>query len=360
MAEVKIDLPAGGYRIVIDLFAIDNLGNLIKQLKLSGKAMIVTDENVGPLYGEKVVQVLKQAGIEGELAVVVPGEDSKSLAVAGELYTKAIETGLDRQAVIVALGGGVVGDLAGFVAATYLRGVPFVQVPTTLLAQVDSSIGGKVAVNHPLGKNLIGAFYQPRLVVADINALATIPRRELSTGLAEIIKHGLIADKSFFEYLQANRKEIIARQPGNLLEMVRRSCEIKGRVVEQDEKETYLRMILNFGHTIGHAIEGNTAYSVYTHGEAVAIGMHGAALISYYMGLCTAATLAAVRDTLEQFGLPVKASDCRPEELMSFLARDKKSIDGAVNWVLLESVGKVVISNKVPQDVILKALTDIT
>jgi len=360
MTKVQVNLPTGGYTIHIGPAGIGKIGELVGELKLAGKALVVSDDNVGAMYGEKALNSLADEGFKAELATVSPGEDSKTLAAAMKLYTKAITMELDRHSPIIALGGGVVGDLAGFVAATYLRGVPFIQVPTSLLAQVDSSVGGKVAVNHPLGKNLIGAFFQPRLVIADTSVLNTLPVRELSTGLAEVAKHAIIAAPDFLDYLEENHLAIMAKEQGPLAEIIRRSCQIKAGVVEQDEKEAHLRMILNFGHTIGHAVEASVGYGLYTHGEAVAIGMHGAALISRYLGLCSSETVSAVCSILRRFGLPLLARQCSPDELLAFFSRDKKRVGGAINWVLLKSIGEVAIVNQVPEDVIRKALAEIT
>ena len=360
MTEVIVNLPSGRYSILIAPAMIKQLGQLVSRLELRPQALVVTDANVGPLYGEQVLAGLRGAGIKTELATVPAGEQSKSLAAAMELYTKAITLGLDRRSPIIALGGGVVGDLTGFVAATYLRGVPFIQIPTSLLAQVDSSVGGKVAVNHPLGKNLIGAFYQPRLVVIDTDLLATLPKRELSSGLSEIIKAALIADQDFYRYLSANHAVIMAGDSAALIEITNRSCQIKARVVEEDEKETRRRMVLNFGHTIGHAVEAAAGYGVYTHGEAVAIGMHGATLLSHYMGLCPAPTVDAVCLILKQFGLPSTAKGCRPDELFNFLLRDKKNLGNRLNWVLLGGIGQVTISDNAPELLIRRVLAEIT
>ncbi|MBP2654763.1 MAG: aroB [Firmicutes bacterium] len=361
MAEVNVDLPTGAYNIHIIPGEIGEIGRLVAGVGLAGKALVVSDEIVGALYGEVVLKSLKRAGCEAELICVPPGENSKDLAVAMELYTKAVMMGLDRHSPVVALGGGVVGDLAGFVAATYMRGVPFIQIPTTLLAQVDSSVGGKVAVNHPLGKNLIGAFYQPRLVLADINVLNTLPERELSAGLAEVVKYGIIADAALFKYLQDNYVGIKEKDQAVLTKIVSDSCNIKARVVEQDEKESYLRMILNFGHTIGHAVEAATEYSRYKHGEAVAIGMHGAALISYYMGLCSVQTVDSIKELLKAFELPLVARECCADELSGFLNHDKKNVGGLINWVLINNaIGEVVIQSDVPKEVICRVLSELT
>jgi 3-dehydroquinate synthase len=360
VAKVDVKLPSGSYAIHIEPHGIAQLGKRVKELFLADKALVISDDTVGTLYGETVLNLLASEGIAAELFCIPAGESSKSLDNAEKIFTKAITMGLDRHSPVLALGGGVVGDISGFIAATYLRGVPFVQVPTTLLAQVDSSVGGKVAVNHQLGKNLIGAFYQPRLVVADVDVLTTLPGRELSSGIAEVIKYGVIADQAFFAFLKARHDDIADGNKEALTEIVRRSCEIKARVVEQDEKESHLRMILNFGHTIGHAVEANTRYTKYTHGEAVAIGMYGAALISNYLGLCGASDVEELRQLIGLYRLPLKAAQCKPEELAAFLTRDKKSIGGKINWVLLDSIGQVRISNDVPQEVVLSALQELT
>ena len=360
MAEVKVNLPSKGYSIHIEAGGLDRLGGFMGRLGLGGRALVVSDENVAVRYGERAMASLDGAGIAAALAVVPAGEEAKSLAVADTLFGRAIAAGLDRACPVVALGGGVVGDLAGFIAATYLRGVPFVQVPTTLLSQVDSSVGGKVAVNHPAGKNLIGAFHQPRLVVADIELLATLPARELASGLAEVVKAGVIADAAFFAYLERNAAAALARDPAVLTEVVRRSCEIKAAVVEQDEKESHLRMILNFGHTIGHAVEAAAGFSRYSHGEAVAIGMHGVALLSRLLGRCGDDTVAAVTGLLTRFGLPTTAEGLGVAELLDYLVRDKKSVGGAVSWVLAEGVGRVTITRDVPDEAVRRVLTEIT
>ena len=360
MADVKVNLGERSYTIHIDVSNTNLIGTFLQDMKVNKKILVISDTTVGDLYGIQFINRLNDLGFTVELYCVSPGEHSKSLDSAMMLYTKAITLGLDRNSAIIALGGGVIGDLSGFVAATYLRGVPFVQIPTSLLAQVDSSVGGKVAVNHPMGKNLIGAFYQPRTVVIDIDFLTTLPDRELYTGLAEVIKYGLIADKEFFTYLTDNTEQILNKSPIVLAEIVRRSCEIKAWVVEQDECESSIRAILNFGHTIGHAIEANTHFSTYNHGEAVAIGMYGAALISNHLGICTKITVDILKHTLIQFNLPVYAPECNVDDLFKLLYRDKKVLDNKINWVLLNEIGRVNICNQVPENIVKMALSEIT
>ena len=360
MADVNIHVPGGSYNIHIAPGGLELAGKLVGGLGLTPRALIITDDNVAPLYGDKVLESLHRAGVHAELVSVNAGEAAKSLVVAEKLYTKAIQTGIDRRSPIIALGGGVVGDLAGFVAATFQRGVPFIQFPTTLLAQVDSSVGGKVAVNHPLGKNLIGLFYQPRLVLTDINTLTTLPGRELASGLAEILKHGLIADPDLFNFTISQAESLQACKGGPLSKVIERSCEIKADVVMRDEREESLRMILNFGHTIGHAVEAATGFTKYRHGEAVAIGMYGAALLSYRLKLCAASTVEAVNSALGRLGLPVSAPGCDPEELFAIVSRDKKKIGGSLHWVLIEDIGSVVIRADVPDDEVRAVLAEIT
>lgn len=289
--------------------------------------------------------------------VTIPaGESSKCLSVAEKLYTRAIELGLDRKSPIFALGGGVVGDLAGFIAATYMRGVPFVQLPTSLLAQVDSSVGGKVAVNHALGKNLIGAFYQPKGVFMDLSMMESLPKREIATGLGEIIKYGIIYDADFFAYLEQHADAVLALEREAAVHMIARSCEIKAAVVSEDEKESGLRRILNFGHTMAHAIEKETGYLRYNHGEAVAIGMIGAADISARLGMIPEADVARVEALVTRMQLPTKAEGCTVDAMYRDIFHDKKTINGKVNWVLMQGIGKVTCRNDVPEDIVREAM----
>lgn len=359
VANVEVHLGERSYTIHIAVSNMNRITTVLQEIKVN-KMLVVSDTIVGGLYGRRLAELLKQEACAAELYCVSPGESSKSLDTAMELYTKAIDLGLDRHSAIIALGGGVIGDLSGFVAATYLRGIPFIQIPTSLLAQVDSSVGGKVAVNHPLGKNLIGAFYQPRSVLIDIDFLQTLPERELSTGLAEVIKYGMIADKTFFSYLRSYSRQILAKDADILTEIVRRSCEIKAGVVEKDECESSLRAILNFGHTIGHAVEANTGFSRYNHGEAVAIGMHGAALVSHYLDMCSLEVVDTLKRSLVEFNLPLYAPESATEDLFQLLYRDKKVLDNKINWVLLKDIGEVCVCNQVPEAVVKRALAKIT
>ena len=356
MRKVKVDLGENSYDITIGYGLDEELVQFVRQAGFSAKAMIVTDSNVGPLYSGRIKKLLESAGLSPVVAEVPAGERAKCLKVAESLYTKAIELGLDRKSPIFALGGGVVGDLAGFIAATYMRGVPFVQLPTSLLAQVDSSVGGKVAVNHPLGKNLIGAFYQPQAVFMDLSLMDSLPAREIYTGLGEIIKYGIIYDADFFAFLEANQQAVLALEPEAVIHMIARSCEIKAAVVSQDEQEQGLRRILNFGHTMAHAIEKETGYVRYNHGEAVAIGMVGAADISCQLGLIDETAVARVTALIAGLKLPVKAVGCTVDAMYADIFHDKKTIGGKVNWVLMTEIGTVISRNDVPEPIVRQAM----
>lgn len=360
MAEVRVDLEEHSYTIHITAGGISRVGALMRSLSLGDKALIVTDENVFPLYADRLVDSLTAVGFIPSVITVPAGEGSKSLTTANNVFTKAIQMELDRKSPMIALGGGVVGDLTGFVAATYLRGVPFIQVPTTLLAQVDSSVGGKTAVNHTFGKNLIGAFYQPNLVVIDTEALQTLPERELKAGLAEVVKYGVITDYKFLSYLEKNAGALLITDLSVLTTVIERCCQIKAEVVAQDEREDSVRMILNFGHTIGHAVEAAGGYSEYNHGEAVAVGMHAAALISRRLGLCRQSHVDFLKNLLISLGLPLLTPGYLPENLLSYLARDKKIISGKINWVLMSGLGQVTITHEVSQAIIMEILSEIT
>lgn len=359
MNEVRVSLGERSYTIHIGNHILETIGEKMLDFSFSRTAFIISDTNVAPLYLDTVADSLRKAGFIVHTAIVPAGEQSKAFTTAESLFTTCIEKGLDRKSPIIALGGGVVGDLAGFIAATYLRGVPFIQIPTSLLAQVDSSVGGKVAVNHPLGKNLIGAFYQPKFVLIDIATLTTLPPRELSTGLAEVIKYGLIADHALFNYLSKHSEEVLSLDYQAIRHLVTRSCEIKSDVVTRDEKESSLRMILNFGHTAAHAIEANTGYRKYNHGEAVAIGMVVAARISQACGYISEADVDTIENQIAQYRLPLVAEDCREEELYNLLYHDKKMIGGKLNWVLLKSISKTEIRSDINEAIIHQALETI-
>lgn len=357
--KVRVETGSGAYDIFIQEGLLAKAGELIRAHVRSDRALVVSDATVVDLYGDKVVTGLRSAGMTATLLPIPPGEASKSFAMLEEVHTAAIKAGLDRHSPIVALGGGVVGDLAGFAAATYLRGVPLVQIPTSLLAQVDSSVGGKVAINHPMGKNLVGAFYQPAAVIIDTTVLATLPEREIQSGMAEVLKYGIIADAAFFRWLTDNYSAVSVRDSAALTRIIKRCCEIKAAVVNADEREAGQRMKLNFGHTFGHAIEASGGFAKYTHGEAVAIGMRGALRLSQLAGLCSQDTVGLVCQALSAYGLPLSARDLALETVMSFMARDKKSFSGQITWVLTREIGDVIFKNDVPAHLVLEVLAEL-
>lgn len=312
-------------------------------LPAAADALIVTNETVAPLYAARLSDRLK-AQHRRVLTVALPdGEVHKDWRTLNCIFDALLEAGCDRKTLIYALGGGVVGDMAGFAAACYMRGVPFVQVPTTLLAQVDSSVGGKTAINHPLGKNMIGAFYQPVRVVCDLELLDTLPARELSAGLAEVIKYGPIADATFLDWLESNLERLLARDRAALSHAVQRSCEIKAWVVGQDERESGLRAILNFGHTFGHAIEAGLGYGAWLHGEAVGCGMVLGAELSARLGLIDAAFVARLKSLIARAGLPVQAPPMPSARWLELMRVDKKAEAGEIRFVVIEQVGRAAV-----------------
>jgi 3-dehydroquinate synthase len=359
MPQVRVSLGDRSYDILIDRGLIGRLGHLVRTaLPRATRALIITDTNVAARLGSPAKSALEQAGLETIKATVPAGEASKSLAQAYNLYSACVNAQLDRHSVIVALGGGVVGDLAGFVAATYLRGIPFVQVPTTLLSQVDSSIGGKTGVDLPQGKNLVGAFHQPSLVVADLDTLSTLPRRELSAGLAEVVKHAVIRDAGFLRVLESEAESILALDPVVMGSMVETNCRIKAGVVSADETEKGLRAILNFGHTVGHAVEASVGYGAWLHGECVAAGMVAATAISRILGVLQEPDLPfRLERLLQRLGLPTRLPpDASLATLQPLMLRDKKAEAGQINWVLPVRAGEVVVTPNVPMDAVAKAI----
>jgi len=343
MKEISVQLAKRSYQIKIGNNLLINLGRELEAFNLSQKCLVVTNPLVFKLYGSQVQSSLQRAGFKTTIVLVDDGEQAKSLEWAARLYDAALRAELDRNSPIVALGGGVVGDLAGFVAATYMRGVPFIQVPTTLLAQVDSSVGGKVAINHPQGKNLIGAFHQPKLVLTDLNTLKSLPPRELRSGLAEVIKYGVIWDKDFFVYLESNIKEALNLNDAVLEFLIAKSCAIKAAIVEKDEQEKALRAILNFGHTFGHVYEALTNYNTYRHGEAVAMGMVEVTKFAYSRGLVTREFLTELKNVLTLAGLPLEpSSSFSSDKILDLMKHDKKNKKGKLQLILPLDFGKVV------------------
>lgn len=331
---VAIDLGERSYDIAIGPGLLGSAATYA-DCPRAAQALIVTNTTVAPLYAQRLLEAISPLYQQVHVLALPDGEQYKDGATLNLVYDQLLGSTADRKTVLYALGGGVVGDMTGFAAACYMRGVPFVQVPTTLLAQVDSSVGGKTAINHPLGKNMIGAFYQPQLVVADLDTLNTLPERELSAGLAEIIKYGPIADMAFFDWIEAHIDGLRAREPALLATAVRRSCEIKAWVVGQDEKESGLRAILNFGHTFGHAIEAGLGYGEWLHGEGVGCGMVMAATLSQRLGHVDAAFVQRLTRLVQAAGLPTVAPDLGAERYLQLMRGDKKSEGGDIKFVLI-------------------------
>jgi len=322
--------------------------DLIAQVLARKSVAVVTNTTVAPLFLEQFAGGLAREGVEVVRIVVPDGEDHKGWQTLNAIFDALLEKRCGRDTTLVALGGGVIGDLTGFAAATYQRGVRYIQVPTTLLAQVDSSVGGKTAINHPLGKNMIGAFHQPRLVLADTDTLKTLPERELRSGLAEVIKHGLIRDAGFFTWIEANIERLLARDAEALEHAVLRSVEIKADIVAKDEREDGLRKVLNFGHTFGHAIETGLGYGAWLHGEAVAAGMVMATDLSRQLGYLSEADVARIRSLLQRAGLPTTAKGIAPARMQQLMSVDKKVKEGRMHFVLLERLGAATLRDDVP------------
>ena len=324
------------------------------------RAAIVTNTTVAPLYMERLRNALEGQGVVTVPIVLPDGEAHKNWQTLNFIFDALLRHRCERSTPIIALGGGVVGDLAGFAAATYLRGVPFIQIPTTLLAQVDSSVGGKTGINHPLGKNMIGAFYQPRVVLADTATLDTLPERELRAGIAEIIKYGLIRDPDFLDWLEQNMARLLIRDADVLTEAIRRSCVNKAEVVQADERESGIRALLNLGHTFGHAIENAMGYGVWLHGEAVAAGTMLAAELSKRMEMISEAEVERIRKIYEQAGLPVVAPNLGPEKYLSLMGMDKKVEGGKMRFILLRHIGEAVLRSDVPAEILTETIIDCT
>jgi 3-dehydroquinate synthase len=356
---IAVPLGQRSYQIKIAPKLLPRLGEECRRLKLGARCAVISDANVAPLFARKAITSLKRAGFAPVLIKVPAGETAKSLANVQRCYDQLAAHRLERKSFIVALGGGVVGDLAGFVAATYLRGIPFVQVPTTLLAQVDSSVGGKTGVNLKAGKNLVGAFHQPRLVLCDLDTLKTLPKREFRAGLAEVIKYGIIYDEPLFHRLERDLPKLLARKPAVLAPVIARCCEIKADVVGQDETESGLRAILNFGHTIGHALEAISSYGKYLHGEAISIGQAAAAQLSCALTGLPTHHASRITNLFKRAGLPiaVKLTAAQRRALFAAMRLDKKVSAGVVKFVLATRLGKVVWGQRVPEAAIQKALT---
>lgn len=346
------------YEILIGQGFVDTFSKDLKQSFNFGKVAILTDEKVGFIYGERVLKNFDKQGIKAKLFSFPPGESSKNIETVISLARRLVQKSYDRKDLIVALGGGVVGDIAGFLASIYLRGVPYVQVPTTLLAQVDSSVGGKTGVDLPEGKNLIGTFYQPKRVYIDTDTLKTLPLTEIKNGLAEVIKYGCTLKKGLFEFLKKGKEKIIKLDSEAIEYIVYESCKLKAMIVSKDERESGLRRVLNFGHTIGHALEVELNYQI-PHGMAVALGMLVEARLSEKLGVAKKEVFSPLKGLLENFSFPKRIEGIVPENLLSHLKKDKKVAKGKLTIVLLERIGKYVFYQDPPEDTILEVLYEL-
>lgn len=352
MSMLTVSLGADSYDILIDSGILPLLGQRCAAVGLTGRVALITNPTVAGLYGEVARKSLEDAGNEVSLIRIPDGEEYKNSATLNSVYDGLIDAGLDRNSFIVALGGGVVGDLAGFAAATYLRGIPFVQVPTTLLAQVDSSVGGKTAIDHARGKNLIGAFYQPRLVLIDVETLNTLPEREFRAGLAEVIKYGIALDGAFFNYLEQHVDAVRGMDRDALIQVILSCCRLKAGVVELDEKETGVRAVLNYGHTLGHALETLAGYRQMVHGEAVAIGMGLATRVSLACGHCSEADSARIIALLTRFGLDLAVPPVERQPFLDALSKDKKSRSGTLSFICNQGIGGYAVEKISPEQLL--------
>jgi len=356
MERITVTLGERSYPITIAAGLFNDPASFMP-LKAGEQVMLVTNQTLAPLYLDRVRKVLEQAGVMVDQVILPDGEQYKSLAVLEQVFSALLQKPHGRDTTLIALGGGVVGDLTGFAAACYQRGVRFIQVPTTLLSQVDSSVGGKTAVNHPLGKNMIGAFYQPASVVVDLDCLKTLPARELSSGLAEVIKYGIILDSDFFVWLENNIDALVALDMNALGYCIRRCCELKAEVVAADERASGLRALLNLGHTYGHAIEAEMGYGVWLHGEAVAAGMMMAAETAHRLGQFSAEDIERIKTLLLRAGLPVCGpQEMAPESYLPHMMRDKKVLAGELRLVLPTAIGQAEVRGGVGHDVVLASI----
>ena len=356
----QVNHSGGSYPVVAGWGLINSLGDRFMDLGLTRTAYIITDENVMNLYGRNVQRALQSRNISAHCFVIPSGETSKSFELAQAIYSWLADLKAERGHTIISVGGGVAGDLGGFIAATYLRGMAWVQVPTSMAAMVDASIGGKVAINLPQAKNLVGSFYQPKGVFADVQSLSTLGKRELSEGWAEAIKHGFILDASLVDVFEEHAEALMDVEPEISTEVIRRSMAIKADVVSQDERETLgIRIMLNYGHTIGHALESSTEYGQFFHGEGVSVGMMGAASMAQEMGLHSRELVERQRHLLERFNLPTAAKGVNVDDILKGMSLDKKVQGGSKRWVMLEEVGRSVVRTDVPEELVEKTVREL-
>jgi len=357
MENIRVELGDRSYDILIGNSILEIIGEKLKTFNFSPKLALISNELVFSLYGDIVSESIKKAGFDLLTVIIPDGEEFKNIETLQYIYNELLKYKLDRKSALVALGGGVVGDITGFAASTYMRGISYIQIPTTLLAQVDSSVGGKTGIDHKLGKNMIGAFWQPKLVLIDTKTLNTLEKRQFLAGLAEVIKYGVIWDSELFQFIEVNKEKILGLDYNPLNYIIKRSCQIKAEIVSKDERETGLRAILNYGHTIGHAIETVTKYTRYLHGEAISIGMCLEAELAQLLNITEPSEVKKIKELIQFCGLPY----CLPEdidrtEIISSMYLDKKAIAGKLKFVLPEKIGKVRIERNIPEEILKKLL----
>ena len=357
MKKIDVNLGERSYKIIIMPKLIDDPSNKLSKHVTEKNVLIITDDNVNKIYGDTVLKKISSVADKASIYSIKPGESSKNLETVRLIYSAAIEAGLDRTSVIVALGGGVVGDIAGFAAATYMRGIDLIQIPTSLLAMVDSSVGGKTGVDLPEGKNLIGAFWQPKRVYIDTETLKTLPEREVYCGLAEVVKYGMVLDDNFFAYLESKIKELNTLDSDTYTEVIAKCCQIKADIVEKDElEETGLRAVLNYGHTFAHAIENVTDYKKLNHGEAVSIGMCMAASLAVDDARLDDAAELRQENLLRKLHLPCSIEGVKPAQIFAAMAKDKKTIAGKLRFVLPDTIGEATLAENIEKELILDAI----
>jgi len=355
-SQITVELGERSYPIHFCADGLEGIGAFAARQHPPSRCAVLTDQNVRPLYGRTVCTSLRAAGFQATEITIPAGEEQKCIEVLGEVCERMVEAGLDRRSLLVALGGGVIGDLGGFAAACYMRGIPYLQVPTTLLAQVDSSVGGKTAVNLPQGKNLVGAFHQPVGVFINASVLGSLEQRDLRAGMVEVVKYGVIRDAAFFAWLERQAQDVLDLKAEAVLDAVKRSCQLKAEVVAADEREGGLRAILNYGHTVGHAVEALAAYGTLRHGEAVAIGMEAAAALSCALLGMKGEDAARQRALLERLGVPTRIDGLSAAQIARQLAQDKKTIAGRPRFVLARRIGEVEVGREVPEQALREAL----
>jgi 3-dehydroquinate synthase len=356
MRTLQVNLPNHSYPILIGRDLLKQGASLLKPYLAGRQVAIVSNTTVGPLYADPLTQQLQEAGLEVLQITLPDGEQFKTREYFDSIHDQLISARFERKSTLIAIGGGVVGDIAGYAAATFLRGIPFVQVPTTLLAQVDSSVGGKTGINHPLGKNLIGAFHQPRAVLTDLNTLNTLPKREFTAGIAEVLKYGFIRDGHFLSWLENHLEALIQREPEALAEAIYQSCRNKAEVVVADEKESGERALLNLGHTFGHAIEAGLGFGTWLHGEAVGAGIVMAAEVSAEAGLLETQARDRIERLVNQAGLPVRSPDLGFQRWIELMSSDKKVEGGQIKFVLLQAADRAIQGKEVPMHILQKCL----